>query len=197
MGLAPLAHTLDVVGAVEVAAPKWCAPPSALAGQFPGLAAGGFAAVVLVAGVAVIGEEKLAAAAAFTSLRSQTHFEPKPPRSQRKLKRNPRREEGPGRKKEEAIWREAVEENPGEENGISNRRFYPIFIPPLTSFNASSKCLHNSPGRWLKIRVPTDWRGVSGPRDSRLFHPGRRLLGLGHQFNPQPGPMDFSWVSLP
>jgi hypothetical protein len=132
MGLSPLAHTLDVVGAVEVAAPKWCAPPSALAGQFPGLAAGGFAAVVLVAGVAVIGEEKLAAAAAFTSLRSQTHFEPKPPRSQRKLKRNPRRGEGPGRKKEEAIWREAVEENPGEENGISNRRFYPIFIPPLT-----------------------------------------------------------------
>jgi len=78
MGLAPLAHTLDVVGASEVAAPEWRAQPAALAGQLPGAAASGFAAVVLVIGVTVIGEEKLAATAALTSLGSQTHRESRP-----------------------------------------------------------------------------------------------------------------------
>jgi len=136
MGLAPQSHTLDVVGASKVAPSEGRAQPSALVGQFPGLAAGGFTAVVLVAGVAVIGKEKLAATPALTSLRSQTHRELKPPRTQRELKRNSRREEGPGRKKEEAIWREVAEENPAEEEGISNRRIYSNFIPPLTPCGA-------------------------------------------------------------
>jgi len=132
MSLPPLPHALEVFGAAKVAPPKGRAPPPALTGPFPGLTAGGFSAVVLALGVAVIREEELAAAVALTSLRSQTHCESKPPRSQSELKLNPKREESPAKKKEEGIWREAAEENPGEENGISNRRIYTIFIPPLT-----------------------------------------------------------------
>ena len=126
MGLAPLAHTLDVLGASKVAPSERRAPPAALAGPFPGLAAGGFPAVMLTVGVPVIGEEKLAATAALTSLRSQTHGESKPPLSQEKLKQNPRREEAPWRKKEEAIWREVAEENPRKKTEFQTGRFTPI-----------------------------------------------------------------------
>jgi hypothetical protein len=123
---------LGIVRLSEVGAVGWLARPSVLAGQLAGVLAGGFAAVALPLLVAVIGEEKLAATAALASLGPQAHRELKPPRSQKELKQNKSREEGPRTKKEEAIWREAVEENPGEEDGISNRRIYTIFIPPLT-----------------------------------------------------------------
>jgi hypothetical protein len=132
MSLSPLPHALDIFGTAEVTPPKGRAPPTALIGPFPGLTAGGLFAVVLALGVAVIGEEELAAAAALTSLRSQTHCESKPPRSRSELKPNSRMEEGPGGKKEEGIWREVPEENPGQEEGISNRRNYTISNPPLT-----------------------------------------------------------------
>jgi hypothetical protein len=73
--------------------------------------------------VAVIGEEKLVATAALTSLRPQTHVESKPPRRSRELKQKSRREEAPRRKKEEeGIWREDQEEKATEEYTISNRR---------------------------------------------------------------------------
>jgi hypothetical protein len=41
-------------------------------------------------------------------------------------------EEGPGTKKEEELSAEVRKKNPPEENTISNRRPYCIFIPPLT-----------------------------------------------------------------
>ena len=103
MGLAPLPHMLGIVRLSEVVAVGWLAQPSALAGQFAGVLAGRLATVTLPLLVAVIGEEELAATAALTSLRFQTHCEPKPPRSQSELKLNPEREEGPARKKEEGI----------------------------------------------------------------------------------------------
>ena len=62
------------------------------------------------------------------------------------------------------------------------------------------------PGWTLRCSAPVDrGRGPgvrvlaasSGCRDSRLLHPGRRLLGCGHELNLEPGPMDFTWVSLP
>jgi len=88
----------------EVVAIGWFAKPAPLAGQLADMAASGFAAVMLAVLVAVIGEEKLAATAALTSLRPQTHFESKPPRRRRELKQKNRREEESPRKKEEAIW---------------------------------------------------------------------------------------------
>jgi hypothetical protein len=123
MGLAPLPHPSDVLRIPEVIAIGGFATPAPLAGQLAGLAAGGFAAVMLALLVAVIGEEELAATAALTSLRPQTHFESKPPRRKRELKQKSRTEEAPRRKKEERIWREDQEEKAKEENTISNRRF--------------------------------------------------------------------------
>ena len=86
VGLAPLPHPTDVLRIPEVIAIGGLATPAPLAAQLAGLAAGGFAAVLLALLVAVIGEEELAATAALTSLRPQTHFESKPPRRRRELK---------------------------------------------------------------------------------------------------------------
>jgi hypothetical protein len=139
MSLAPVPDALGVVSVQEVMAVGGFGQPAALAGPFAGLAAGGFAAVMLAVPVAVIGEEKLAATAALTSLRSRTHRESKPSRPRSELKPNATGQEGPGAKKEEGIGREVAEENPGEEEGISNRRIYTTFIPPLTSTNRPLK----------------------------------------------------------
>jgi len=103
MGLAPLLDVSDVLRIPEVVAVGRFAKPAPLAGQFAGVLAGRLATVTLPLLVAVIGEEKLTATAALTSLRFQTHCEPKPPRSQSELKLNPEEEEGPARKKEEGI----------------------------------------------------------------------------------------------
>ena len=133
MGLAPVPNAPGIVRPAEIIAVGWLAQPPALTGQFAGLPTSRLAAVMLVMLVAVIGEEKLAATAALTSLGPQTHREPKPPRPGRKEKPpNARREEGPGAKKEETISAEGPEENPPEENTTSNRHRYRIFIPPLT-----------------------------------------------------------------
>jgi hypothetical protein len=113
---------LGVFRVPEVVAIGGFVKPSALAGQLARVPAGGFAAVTLTVQVAVIGEEKLAAAAALTPLGPYSHRESKPPRRGRELKRNRRREEEPRRKKEETTWREVAEENAAQENTISDRR---------------------------------------------------------------------------
>jgi hypothetical protein len=123
VGLAPLPHVLGVLRISEVVAIGGFAKPALLAGHLAGLAAIGFAAVMLAVLVAVIEEEKLPATAALTSLRPQTHFESKPPRRRRKLKQKSRRQEDQRRKKEEEIWSEDPEEKAPEENTISSRRF--------------------------------------------------------------------------
>ena len=123
MGLAPLLDVSAVLRIPEGVAVGRFAKPTLLAGQFAGMAAGGFAAIALAVKIAGIGEEELAATSALTSLGPGTHRERKPTPSRRELKQNQRREEGPGRKKEEAFWREEVEEKAREENTISNRRF--------------------------------------------------------------------------
>jgi len=69
MGLAPLSHMLGILRVPEIVAVGWLMKPAPLAGQLAGVAASGFAAVMLAVLVAVIGEEKLAATAALTSLR--------------------------------------------------------------------------------------------------------------------------------
>jgi hypothetical protein len=122
IGLAPLPHAPDIFRPAKVVATEGRAPPSALAGLFAGALASGFAAVMLAVLVAVIREEKLAATAALTSLRPQTHRWSKRPRCGRKEKQRPGREEEPARKKEEAFSGEVAEEDPPKENTISNRR---------------------------------------------------------------------------
>ena len=123
MGLAPLPHMLGVFRASEVAATEGCAPPSALAGLFTGVLASGLAAVMLPVLVAAIGEEKLAATTALTSVRLQDHLAPKPKRSGEKLNENRRSEEEPKGRRKKSFLSEEPEENPREEKAISNRRF--------------------------------------------------------------------------
>ena len=89
MSLAPVPNALGIVRFAEVIAVGRFAQPPTLAGQFAGLPASQFAAVMLVMLVAVIGEEKIAATAALTSLGPQTHRGSKRPRHGRKEKPNP------------------------------------------------------------------------------------------------------------
>jgi hypothetical protein len=72
--------------------------------------------------IAVIREEKLVTATALTSRWPRSHRDLKSARAERKSKHNSPPEEGPGRKKEEAFWRESKEAKAAEENTISNRR---------------------------------------------------------------------------
>ena len=86
MGLAPRPDAIDVLGVPEVVAVGRFAKPPPLAGQLAGLAASGFAAVMLAIVITPIGEEKLAATTALTSLGLLTHRESKPSRRRKELK---------------------------------------------------------------------------------------------------------------
>ena len=103
MRLTPLPNALGVVRPAEVIAVGRFAQPPALTGQFAGLPTSRLAAVMLVVLVAVIGEEKIAATAALTSLGLRGHRGPKRPRPGRKEKPNARTKEGPGTKMEEEL----------------------------------------------------------------------------------------------
>jgi len=75
MGLAPLLDVSDVLRIPEVVAVGRFAKPTPLAGQFAGVAAGGFAAVMLAVEIVWIWGEELAAIAALASLGLGTHRE--------------------------------------------------------------------------------------------------------------------------
>ena len=75
MGLAPLLDVSDVLRIPEVVAVGRFAKPAPLAGQFAGVAAGGFATVTLAVEIAWIWGEELAAIAALASLGLGTHRE--------------------------------------------------------------------------------------------------------------------------
>ena len=123
MGLAPLPHMRGVLRAAEVVATKGCASPPALAGLFAGVLASGFAAVMLPVPVAVIGEEKLAAAPALTPLGLLTHREPKPPRSLKELKQNQPKGRRASSEEGRRIFARRGGRKSREEKGISNPRF--------------------------------------------------------------------------
>src|SRR5215813_4103917 len=135
MSLTPLPNTLGVVGPAEVIAIGRLVQPSSLAGQFAGLSARRLAAVMLMMLVAVIGEEKIATTVALTSLGLQGHRGRKRPRPGRKEKPNARRGRRTRNEEGRRAFSRSSEENPAEENTISNRRCYCIFIPPLTTFD--------------------------------------------------------------
>jgi len=134
MSLAPVPHALGVFGPPEVIAVGRLAQPSALAGQFAGLSTSRFAAVMLVVFVAVIGEEKITATAAFTSLGPQGHGGPNDHDPEIKKSPTPEAKKDQGTKKEEELSAEVRKKIHREENTISNRRRYCIFIPPLTLY---------------------------------------------------------------
>ncbi|MGA2658320.1 MAG: hypothetical protein ABSH34_12505 [Verrucomicrobiota bacterium] len=122
MSLAPLLDLAHLFRALEVMAVCGFAKPPPLAGHLAGVAASGFGAVMLALEIAVIREEKLVTATALTSRWPRSHRDLKSARAERKSKHNSPPEEGPGRKKEEAFWRESKEAKAAEENTISNRR---------------------------------------------------------------------------
>ena len=104
-----------------------------LAGGLAGTAAIRGATVKLASPVmGVRREEKIAAPALAAAVR-EIHRAP----SRKKTRRSGQSKKllPPGRTKEEGRKNLGLkaEENPQEENGISNRQNYPTFIPPLTS----------------------------------------------------------------
>src|SRR6266567_4212974 len=56
------------------------------------------------------------------------------------------------RKKEEELSGKEPEENPAEEEGISNRPIYPIFIPPLTILGPGGISMNTS--YWVRSFAP-------------------------------------------
>ena len=128
----PGLDTLNLVGSAEVVAVAVLVCPALLTGLLTGVAAGRLRTVALTIDGSGIGTEELAATATFASDRRATHrarhFGDAGPG--RKRKRTTQRT--PDRKKEEELYAEEREENPAEENGISNRLLSPTFILPLT-----------------------------------------------------------------
>jgi len=128
----PGLDTLNLVGSAEVVAVAVLVCPALLTGLLTGVAAGRLRTVALTIDGPGIGGEELVATAAFASDRRELHrprhFADARPGRKRKRTTEPI----PDRKKEEELYVEEREENPAEENGISNRLLSPTFIPPLT-----------------------------------------------------------------
>jgi len=131
MAFAPGLHPAHRFRPPEVITVAVLAQPPVLAGCLARLPATRVGTKSLSVGSPRIGNKKLAATTAFTPGSKAAHDEPNRRRTRqpRKRKRRPPRRSGP--KKEEEIYREEIEENTSEENGVSNRLFPPSFIPPL------------------------------------------------------------------
>jgi hypothetical protein len=131
MTLAPQLDAADFVGSAEMVSVAIFAEPASLAGSLAGQTASGLETVALAILGPRVGNEKLGATAAFTSGQRAAHRKPYPrnPRTGRKSKKKTGRKRNP--KKEEKIQSEMPEENPSEEDPISNRQLSLIFISPL------------------------------------------------------------------
>jgi hypothetical protein len=115
MGLAPSPHPLGALSIAEVRKVLGFTIPAPLTGELTGPATLELAAVMLMLPVPVIREEKRAATAALTSLRSWAHREPIPtqPSAESKAKQRSRRRTK--RKKQEELSGEDPEEKTKEE----------------------------------------------------------------------------------
>ena len=129
----PGLNATDLVGSAEVVAVAVLACPPALTGLLTGVAAGRLRTMALLIDRPGIGSEELTATAALASDRRAAHRARHfgAARPGRKRKRTTQRT--PDRKKEEELYAEEQEENPAEENGISNRLLSSTFIPSLTT----------------------------------------------------------------
>jgi len=132
MGFAPLPDPLHVGRVPEVVSVGRLAQPAPLTGGLAGAAASRSAAVELAAPVMGPGREEKIAAPALAAAGRENHRAPSRKKTRRagqsKKLPPPRRIEEEGRKN---LGLKA-EENPREEDGISNRQDYPTFISPLT-----------------------------------------------------------------
>ena len=132
MGFAPLPDPLHVGRVPEVISIGRPAKPAPLAGGLAGATAIRGAAVKLASPVMGLRREEETAAPALAAAGREIHRAPRRKKTRRagqsKNLQPPRRTEEEGRKN----LRLKAEENPQEENGISNRQDYPTFIPPLT-----------------------------------------------------------------
>ena len=139
MALAPALDAADLVRSAEVVAVAILAQPPSLGGGLTGLPASGLATVVLAICGPRIRNEKLRATVAFASglrlAHRELHLGDAP--QGRKRKRRPERTRK--RKKQEELYSEVREENPTEEEGISNRHLSSTFIPPLTARSDANK----------------------------------------------------------
>ena len=138
--LAPQLHSPDLIGSAEVVSVAGFAQPSPLTGRLTGLAAGGLGTVVLAIRGACIRKKEVTATTTLASGWRAAHRAPEfaAVGSGRKSKnqKEDRPEHGMGRRKK-SFRVKLREENPPQENGISNRRFFSTFIPPLTSCSYS------------------------------------------------------------
>ena len=132
MGFAPLPDPLHVGRVPEVIAIGRLTQPAPLTGGLAGATASRCATVKLASPVMGVRREEKTAARALAAAGREIHRAP----SRKKMRRAgqskklqpPRRTREEGRKN----LRLKAEENPQEENEISNRQDYPTFIPPLT-----------------------------------------------------------------
>jgi hypothetical protein len=83
--------------------------------------------------VPVIRQEKGAAAVALTSFWLWAHREPNRTEPPAESKQKNGAEEEPKGRSKKSFQENSRKKTPGEENGISNRRFSGTIIPPLTS----------------------------------------------------------------
>jgi len=156
------------------------APPTALAGHLTGQATSRRRAEALVMAIAVIREKELPATKTFAPTRFATHRNLSRQEKNRKIKSENRIGRTSKTKKEEQFWNRIVEENPDQENGISNRRLSSTFIPPLTSLSLSPNtayvALQLSAGRaqvWRFVCEPIEHDALSRGSSSS----GRLYLG--------------------
>ena len=136
MGFAPLPDPLHVGRVPEVVSIGRLTQPAPLAGSLAGATAVRCATVMLASPVMGLRREEETAAPALAAAGREIHRAPSRKKTRRagqsKNLQPPRRTEEEGRKNLGLN----PEENPREEDGISNRQDYPTFIPPLTSTEA-------------------------------------------------------------
>lgn len=132
MGASPLLDATHLIWAAEDVAVAVLAEPAPLAGGLAGLLAGRLGAVALAIRGTGIRHEELATATALATTGRAAHREPDAPEGGGKRNGRRRRRRRRETKKEEGLWRGRAGRRRPEENGISNRRNHPTFIPPLT-----------------------------------------------------------------
>ena len=164
MGFAPLPDPLHVGRVPEVIAIGRLTQPAPLTGGLAGATASRCATVKLASPVMGVRREEKTAARALAAAGGEIHRAP----SRKKMRRagQSKNLQPQGRTREEGRKNLGLkaEENPKEENGISNRQDYPTFISPLTG---QHPCRIQQPLRHMRRCLRRPWRSRCRPRKPR------------------------------
>ena len=133
MGFAPLPDPLHVGRVPEVIAIGRLTQPAPLTGGLAGATASRCATVKLASPVMGVRREEKTAARALAAAGREIHRAPSRKKMRRAGQSKNLQPQGRTREEERKNLGLKAEENPKEENGISNRQDYPTFISPLTS----------------------------------------------------------------